>query len=663
MCGFCGFVTSDFVSSSFSGAAETIVAMTDKIQYRGPDDSGKWLDENARLALGHRRLSIQDISAAGHQPMHSASDRYVIVFNGEVYNFQEIRKEIDKKKPDIAWRGHSDTEVMLEAFEIWGVADTLTRMTGMFAFALYDRQDKQLYLARDRMGEKPLYYGWQGGSFLFGSELKSFRAHPEWKGDINRDVISPYLRHNNIPETTSIYKGIHKLMPGTFLQIKLDGRENKPGEVPAPQTYWSVAEAAEKGATTDAFTGTPDEAVEELDRLLRHSISNQMISDVPLGAFLSGGIDSSTVVALMQDISEGNTKTFSIGFSEAEFNEANHAKAVAEHLGTDHTEMYVTPQQAMDVIPSLPSLFDEPFADPSQIPTFLVAQMAKEHVTVSLSGDAGDELFCGYSRYNTAPNMWNKIAGIPAPLRSLFSKGLDKTPRKALDAIVGAVNPALKAMGKSSISEGQLKNLGILLQSNNENDVYRYVSSIWKNPDSLVKGANSIDSFFLEKNQLTSDFDSDPRRNFMYIDQHTYLPDDILVKVDRCAMAVSLEGRIPMLDHKIVEFAWSLPTAIKMREGKEKWPLRQVLYKHVPQEMIDRPKMGFGVPIDSWLREPLRDWAEDLLDETTLQQQGFFHTQQIRKKWQEHQSGKMDWSFYLWHVLMFQQWYNANHQL
>ncbi|MEE9304319.1 MAG: asparagine synthase (glutamine-hydrolyzing) [Thiotrichaceae bacterium] len=661
MCGFCGFVTSDLVSSSFAGAADTIVSMTDKIQYRGPDDSGKWLDEVARLALGHRRLSIQDISAAGHQPMHSASERYVIVFNGEVYNFQEIRKEIEQLRPELTWRGHSDTEVMLEGFEIWGVAETLTRMVGMFAFALYDRQQQQLYLARDRMGEKPLYYGWQGGSFLFGSELKSLRAHPDWKGDINRDVIASYLRHNNIPETTSIYQHVYKLMPGTFLQIKLEGKDNKPGSTPQPQTYWSIAEAAEKGATTNAFTGTPDEAVDELERLLRNSISNQMISDVPLGAFLSGGIDSSTVVALMQDLSAGNTKTFSIGFSEAEFNEANHAKAVAEHLGTDHTEMYVSPQQAMDVIPSLPAMFDEPFADPSQIPTFLVAQMARKHVTVSLSGDAGDELFCGYSRYQTAPNMWSKAAGIPAPLRALLANGLDRTPTKILDALVATVNPALKAVGKSAISAGQLENLAVFLQSKNVNDVYRYVSSIWKNPEKLVKGADPIASFFLEENQLTSDFDPDPRRNFMYIDQHTYLPDDILVKVDRCAMAVSLEGRIPMLDHRIVEFAWSLPTAIKTREGKEKWPLRQVLYRHVPQQMIDRPKMGFGVPIDSWLRDPLRDWAEDLLDEQTLQQQGFFHTQDIRKKWQEHQSGKADWSFYLWHVLMFQQWYNTAH--
>ncbi len=660
MCGFCGFVTSDSLSSSFEGAAQTIVSMMDKINYRGPDDSGHWLDEHSRLALGHRRLSIQDISAAGHQPMHSASERYVIVFNGEIYNFPEIRTEIEQLKPNHPWRGHSDTEIMLEAFELWGIEASLTRLVGMFAFALFDKHEKTLYLARDRMGEKPLYYGWQGGSFLFGSELKSLQAHADWKGDINRDMIAPYLRYNNLPETTSIFQGISKLMPGTYLQIKLDGKANAVGTTPQQHTYWSVKETAIAGATTHAFTGSADEAVEGLDKLLRKAIQGQMISDVPLGAFLSGGVDSSTVVALMQDLSSGNTKTFSIGFSEDEFNEAHHAKAVAEHLGTDHTEMYVSPQQAMDVIPKLPTLFDEPFADPSQIPTFLVSELAKKHVTVSLSGDAGDELFCGYSRYHETPKKWAKIANIPAPLRSILSIALAKTPVKVFDAMLALANPGLKALGKSVVSEGQLKNLAIFLQSNNVDDVYHYVSSKWKNPESLVKNANPIHSVFFEENAMMSDFDADPRRNFMYMDQRTYLPDDILVKVDRCAMAVSLEGRIPMLDHRIVEYAWSLPTSLKVKEGQDKWALRQVLFQHVPREMIERPKMGFGVPIDSWLREPLRDWAEDLLDETKLHQQGFFHSKPIRKKWDEHVSGKKDWSFYLWHVLMFQQWYEAS---
>jgi asparagine synthase (glutamine-hydrolysing) len=470
------------------------------------------------------------------------------------------------------------------------------------------------------------------------------------------------LRFNNFPETTSIYKGISKLMPGTFLQLNLDdkGKKSQPGTKSELQTYWAVKEATLAGATTNAFKGTADEAVSELDRLLRRSIQGQMISDVPLGAFLSGGIDSSTVVSLMQDLS-GNTKTFSIGFSEDEFNEAHHAKAVAKHLGTDHTELYVSPQQAMDVIPRLPTLFDEPFADPSQIPTFLVSQLAKQHVTVSLSGDAGDELFCGYSKYHKTPKMWGKIAGLPLPLRSILSKTLAKTPVKVFDALLAIANPGLKAIGKSAVSEGQLKNLAIFLQSNDINDVFHYTSSIWKNPEAIVKNANPINSIFLEKNQILSDFDSDPRRNFMYLDQRTYLPDDILLKVDRCAMSVSLEGRIPMLDHRVVEFAWSLPTSLKMKAGQEKWPLRQILYQHVPKEIIDRPKMGFGVPIDSWLRGPLRDWAEDLLDETKLKQQGFFHSKPIRKKWQEHLSGDMEWSFYIWHVLMFQQWYESNY--
>jgi asparagine synthase (glutamine-hydrolysing) len=657
MCGFCGFLTSGHVSSTFQGADRKLIAMMDTISYRGPDDRGHWLDKQARLALGHQRLSIQDISVAGHQPMHSASERYTVVFNGEIYNFPAIRSEIEQYKPEHSWRGHSDTEVMLAAFECWGVKNTLTRMVGMFAFALYDRKEKILYLARDRMGEKPLYYGWQKGSFLFGSELKALRAHEDWQGEINRDVIASYLRHNNTPQTTSIYKGIYKLMPGCFIQIKLDGKENLPSYHPPLQHYWSVKEAALAGATSNAFTGTAEDAVTELETLLRTSIRGQMISDVPLGAFLSGGVDSSTVVALMQDMSQGNTKTFSIGFDEAEFNEANHAKAVAQHLGTDHTEMYVSAQQAMDVIPRLPTLFDEPFADPSQIPTFLVSELAKKQVTVSLSGDGGDELFCGYSRYRNAPAMWAKMANIPMPLRTLMRKALEIAPVNMLDFLLKGLNPALKAAGRSAISEGQLKNAAVFLQAKNVNEVYRYVASVWKNPEALVKNAHPMHSIFLNENQMSSEFDTDPRRNFMYLDQETYLPDDILVKVDRCAMAVSLEGRIPLLDHRIVEFAWSLPTSIKTHQGKEKWPLRQILYQHVPAKLIDRPKMGFGVPIDSWLRGPLREWGEDLLNENTLQAQGFFHAQPIRKKWQEHISGKMDWSFYLWHVLMFQQWY------
>lgn len=659
MCGFCGFLTSDLLSSSFQGAEKELITMMDTIRYRGPDDRGQWLDEQARLAFGHQRLSIQDISAAGHQPMYSASERYTIIFNGEIYNFPAIRAEVEQNNPTQAWRGHSDTEVMLAAFELWGVKETLTRMVGMFAFALYDRQQKTLFLARDRMGEKPLYYGWQKGSFLFGSELKALRAHSDWQGEIHRDVIAAYLRHNNTPQTTTIYQGIYKLMPGSFIQIKLDGKQNTPSYQPPLQRYWSIKEAASTGATANPFTGTAEEAVTELDQLLRTSIQGQMISDVPLGAFLSGGIDSSTVVALMQDMSQGNTKTFSIGFEEAEFNEANHAQAVAKHLGTDHTEMYVSPQQARDVIPRIPTLFDEPFADPSQIPTFLVSELAKQQVTVSLSGDGGDELFCGYSRYQNAVNMWGKIASIPLPLRKLMSQALHLAPVKMLDFLLKGLNPALKAAGRSPIAEGQLKNAATFLQCQNVDQAYHYVASVWKNPDAIVKNATPLPSLFLQENQVQSEFDPDPRRNFMYLDQETYLPDDILVKVDRCAMAVSLEGRIPLLDHRIVEFAWRLPTAIKMHQGQQKWPLRQILYQHVPAKLIDRPKMGFGVPIDSWLRGPLRDWGEDLLNEDTLRRQGFFHPQPIRKKWQEHMTGKMDWSFYLWHVLMFQQWYSA----
>ena len=653
MCGFCGFISNSVLSDSTTSPQKIIKRMNDTIANRGPDDDGFWIDNESGLALGHRRLSIIDLSQAGHQPMTSHNERYVIAFNGEIYNFQDIRKEIDELNPDRVWRGHSDTEVILAAIENWGLEETLKRLVGMFAFSVWDKQEKTLYLARDRMGEKPLYYGWQGNSFLFGSELKSLRVHPAWQGEINRNALSSYLRHNYVPAPYSIYMDIQKLIPGTFLRLTEKQIRNQ--ELPSPSIYWSIDQAVQQGFE-NPFDGTADQAVDELDRLLRQSIKGQMMADVPLGAFLSGGIDSSTVVALMQDISDVPVNTFSIGFNEEGYNEAQHASLVAKHLGTNHTELYVTALQARDVIPNIPSLYDEPFADSSQIPTYLVAELARKKVTVSLSGDAGDELFCGYSRYQRGLDLWGKTNKIP--LRNLVGKILQGLPSSLLNAVFFWANKFLTGAESPGEVAQKIKIIARMLTANNKYDLYYHMLSQWKDPDNIVKGASETSSIFHTAEQFSDRF-TDERDGFMYIDQHSYLPDDILTKVDRAAMGVSLEGRIPMLDHRLVEFAWQLPTSIKVREGKQKWPLRQVLYQHVPAKLIDRPKMGFGVPIDSWLRNELMPWAENLLDRKRLEDEGFFEPDLIRTMWNEHKTGKANWHHPLWVVLMFQQWLDA----
>lgn len=648
MCGFCGFLNNKSLLST-PDSTKTIKQMTDMIMNRGPDDDGSWVDNEKGLAFGHRRLSIMDLSQAGHQPMSSHNNRFVIAFNGEIYNFQEIRKELEEINP-ITWKGHSDTEVILAAIENWGVEATLKRLVGMFAFSLWDKQENALYLARDRMGEKPLYYGWQTNTFLFGSELKSLRVHPAWLGEISRNALSSYLRHGYVPAPFSIYSDIQKLIPGTYL--KLTEKEVQNQQIPEPIIYWSIDNAVQKGFD-QPFSGTADQAVDELDRLLRQSIKGQMIADVPLGAFLSGGIDSSTIVALMQDISDRPVNTFSIGFHEKEYNEAQHASLVAKHLGTNHTELYVTASQTLDVIPKIPSLYDEPFADPSQVPTYLVAQLAREKVTVSLSGDAGDELFCGYARYQRGLDLWQKVNKIP--LRQLIGSTLGSLPDSILNSLFFWADRFLDGAESPGEAAHKIKIIARMLKANNKYDLYYHMLSYWKDPDHIVIGASEVPSIFHAAEKFSNRF-IDDRDGFMYIDQHSYLPDDILTKVDRAAMGVSLEGRIPMLDHRLVEFAWKLPTPIKVREGKEKWPLRQVLYRHVPAKLIDRPKMGFGVPIDSWLRNELRPWAEALLDSTRLEKEGFFEPKLIQTMWQEHLSGRGEWQDPLWVVLMFQQW-------
>jgi len=622
--------------------------MADSIEHRGPNDSGIWVDGSAGVALGHRRLSIQDLSPLGHQPMVSASGRYVVAYNGEIYNFRQLQQELQSR--GYTFRGHSDTEVLLAAVEAWGVEGALERFVGMFAFALWDREDRVLVLARDRLGEKPLYYGWQGGSFIFASELKALRQHPEWKGEVDRDALALYMRHNYVPAPWSIYRGIRKLLPGTLLRIPAGLR---PGELPEPEPYWSAAEVAEAGLR-HPFQGTEDDAVEALDRLLRESLGDKMISDVPLGAFLSGGYDSSLVVALMQELSEQPVKTFSIGFHEEAYNEAHHAVKVARHLGTDHTELYVTSEEAMAVIPDLPRLYDEPFADSSQIPTFLVSRLARQQVTVILSGDGGDELFGGYNRYAQGLEILSRLHRLPRPARWLLAGSLRALPPGAWDRLFALASPLLPASMKVRLAGDKLHKLAGILGLEGEKALYRGLVSHWDAPEQVVPGSRERPTALTDPGRQArlEDFTD----YMMFTDLVSYLPDDILVKVDRASMGVSLEARVPLLDHRIVEFAWRLPRRMKVRDGQGKWILRQVLYRYVPREIMERPKMGFGVPIDHWLRGPLREWAESLLDERRLREEGWFHPEPILRKWREHLSGQRNWAYHLWDVLMFQSW-------
>lgn len=623
--------------------------MADAIIHRGPGNSGVWADK-AGISLAHRRLSILDLSPAGHQPMSCATERYVITYNGEVYNHLTLRTDLEKQGKAPIWRGKSDTETLLAGFAAWGIRATVERCIGMFAFAVWDKKARLLTLGRDRLGEKPLYYGWQGqgdtACFLFGSELKALKAHPAFAAEINRDALCLLMRHNYIPAPHSIYRGIYKLQPGCLLTVSLGRRE------PVIDRYWSLSEVAVAG-NRSPLLGSPETMVDELETLLKSAVRQQMMADVPLGAFLSGGIDSSTVVALMQSQLARPVKTFTIGFGEEGYNEAVHAKAVAHHLGTDHTEMYVTPQQALDVIPNLPSLYCEPFADSSQIPTFLVSQLASQQVTVSLSGDAGDELFAGYNRYVVASNLWSKISRLPLGARSLCSASIRALSPTAWNRLLGSVQPMMpRSLRQANMGDKLHKGAGVL-GAKNLDDLYLGLVTHWET-DGLVIGGKDPATFLRGDRSSLDGLDGVQR--MMALDAMTYLPDDILVKVDRAAMGVSLETRVPFLDHRVVEFAWRVPQSVKLRDGVGKWVLREVLYRHVPRELIERPKMGFGVPIDAWLRGPLKDWAESLLDESRLRREGFFNPHPIRTKWAEHLSGKRNWQYLLWDVLMFQAW-------
>ena len=649
MCGITGFleISKNKDQTSFQA---TIARMLEPIRHRGPDDSGHWMDAQSGIVLGFCRLAILDLSPTGHQPMASADGRYVIVFNGEVYNFNQLRNELASLGH--AFRGHSDTEILLASICQWGIQEAVQRSNGMFAFALWDRHEHRLTLVRDRLGIKPLYYGWAGRVFLFGSELKTIKAHPSFNSDIDRNVLALYLRHNYIPAPYTIYAGFRKLLPGTILTLA----DDQPGELPEPKPYWSARQVAESGLA-HPFEGSDLDAVGELDSLLRESIRERMIADVPLGAFLSGGIDSSAVVALMQAQSSRPIQTFTVGFHEMGYDEAPQAKAIARHLGTDHTELYVTPQEAQAVIPRLPALFDEPFSDSSQIPTFLISELARRHVTVSLSGDGGDELFGGYNRYSWVHKIWKATGWVPGAFRNFCAVSLHKTPPAAWDSLFS--NQLIPSRWRVSEPGEKMRKLAEILSADGPEAIYLDLVSHWKDPSAVVRGAVEPPTLLTRRDAWPQlpDFTS----WMMYMDLVTYLPDDILTKVDRASMGNSLESRVPYLDDfRVVEFAWRLPLKMKIRNGKGKWLLRQVLYQYVPRGMMERPKMGFSVPIDAWLRGPLRGWAESLLNEQRLMDENYFIPEPILQKWREHLAGKHDWQYHLWDILMFQAWLEAN---
>lgn len=599
--------------------------MADCLRHRGPDDEGVWSDPEVGITLSHRRLSIIDLSPGGHQPMTSQSGRYVLVFNGEIYNYLELRADLLQR--GVQLRSRSDTEVLLESLAARGLADTLRSARGMFALAVYDRQTRTLQLARDRLGEKPLYYGWSGSTFLFASECSALRAHPDFDDALDRDALTAMLRYSYIPAPLSVYRSVRKVLPGTILTLPV----GEAGAQPAEQTYWSLQEVAEQGQA-DPFLGSDEEAVAALREVLQASVAECIVADVPVGAFLSGGVDSSLVCGLMQACATGPVQTYTIGFHEPGFDEATHARAVAAHLGTHHTELYVSAVEAQEVIPTLATMYDEPFADASQVPTALVTRLARREVTVALSGDGGDELFAGYERYLTAQARWQSRERLPAPARAVLATALRRRGHKG-------------------------RRIAAMLDAPRPEELYRILLSHWIDPAAVViGGVEPLDALVDGRRSaaLTGLVD-----RLMHLDGVQYLPDAVLAKVDRAAMATSLETRVPLLDVRVVELARRMPERMRLRDGESKWLLRRVLDQLVPRTIVDRPKMGFGVPVSDWLRGPLRSWGEDLLAPARLGREGVLDPVAVQSVWHAHQSGRRDAGQELWNVLMLQAWLDA----
>lgn len=641
MCGIAGFLQRGV---SESDAAELAESMATAIRHRGPDDSGVWIDAVAGVALAHRRLSVIDVSAAGHQPMVSASGRYVVVYNGEIYNHLEIRAELEKTGLQPVWRGHSDTETLLAACDAWGVGNAIGRCVGMFAIALLDRSLRRLHLVRDRMGEKPLYYAFFGGAFVFGSELPALRRHPRFSAEIAPDALARYLNRGYVAGHESIYAGVYRLPPGSILDVDIDGVAFS-----SPRRYWSApVQAASVIETQDT-----EQAAEELHQLLRRAVRSQMTSDVPLGAFLSGGVDSSLIVALMQEASARPVKTFTIGFGEARFDEASFAREVARHLGTEHHELYVSAQDALAVVDRLPVIYGEPLGDSSQIPTFIVSKLAHQSVTVALSGDAGDELFCGYDRYFLADDLWRRLRGVPMPLRNAALQALGVLPVAAVNTIGRLLHPILPAVFRRHLLGDDLAKGAGFLAANSPMAVYLAVLSQDPSAGRLVRGA-AADTWPESATAASAGVFLDQA---MHLDQATYLPDDILVKVDRAAMAVSLETRVPFLDYRVVEFANALPLGFKRAGGQGKTILKSILAKHMPRALFDRPKAGFSVPVAAWLRGPLRPWGDDLINSGDAAD--LIDVRTMRDLWRQHQQGHRDWQYVLWNLFMFLAWYRV----
>ena len=639
MCGIAGYL------GEVKHPIDCLTKMADAISHRGPDNMGVWSDHNPSIGFAHSRLSILDLSSAGNQPMHSSSGNYVIIFNGEIYNHKSLRSELELINQR-NWLGHSDTETLLAAIEEWGLKKTLVKAKGMFAIALWDKSSNKLSLACDRIGEKPLYYGWVNDQFVFSSELKSIKVFPEFNNSIDRNSLALFLRFNSIPAPYSIYKDIFKLEPGQIVEINSQSRKLE------KYKFWSLEEVYKNGSE-NKFRGSSVQAINQLENILSEAVSSQMQSDVPLGAFLSGGIDSSTIVALMQSYSSSQVNTFTIGFNSKEFDESKHAEMVANHLGTNHFNKFVTEKDALDVIPNLPDIYDEPFADSSQIPTYLVSKFAKEKVTVALSGDAGDELFGGYNRYIFSQKMFKNISKTPDSIKKLMSKIMFSLSEENWNFILGR----LMRNRYSNIGHKIHKTANIVSSKSIRDLHFKLISQI-QNPSDWLKDSNEYESVFNDNEDRFKELDS--VEIMMAYDLISYLPTDILTKVDRAAMSVSLETRVPFLDPDVIQFSASLPMEFKIRNGVTKWLLREVLYKHVPKDLIERPKMGFAVPLAEWLRGPLKDWAESLLDEKRLHQEGFFNVEFVRDKWSEHISGRRNWSHQLWNVLMFQAWLENN---